>query len=296
MGILDRVKKLCSDRDISVGDLEKELELSNGSIYKWIKTTPGAYKVEKVADYFNVSVDYLLGKVPFKNEDETVTSICIASVRYVMNNRADFDPVFTRSTMDYYFDLFYESNNRLCKYIDRLFTLYKNRDNRITDLEYFELSNILFKDIKYDNKNYDGLIYLIDFNDVGGAVKLDLNEIPKFTKQSIEFNNSLLYKIRDKKEDDYITYTSIFSTVKTNINNVETDKIIQNLSHEALAIAEAYESATTDKKTIVRLTLGISNTHSSFKPYLLPNAAHEIEGASYEDKAHDEALMDDDDL
>ena len=30
------------------------------------------------------------------------------------------------------------------------------------------------------------------------------------------------------------------------------------------------------------------------KPYLLPNAAHEIEGASDEDKAHDDAMMDDD--
>lgn len=30
--------------------------------------------------------------------------------------------------------------------------------------------------------------------------------------------------------------------------------------------------------------------------YLLPNAAHEIEGASEEDKAHDDAIMDDDDF
>lgn len=72
MGILDRVKKLCTDKGISVGDLEKELELSNGSIYKWIKTTPGADKVEKVADYFNVSVDYLLGRTDQKeNMPET---------------------------------------------------------------------------------------------------------------------------------------------------------------------------------------------------------------------------------
>ena len=70
MGILDRVKKLCSDRGISVGDLEKELEFSNGSIYKWIKTTPGADKVEKVADYFDVTVDYLLGRTAFKNAKE----------------------------------------------------------------------------------------------------------------------------------------------------------------------------------------------------------------------------------
>lgn len=70
MEILDRIKKLCSSKNISVGDLEKELEFSNGSIYKWNKTTPGADKVEKVADYFNVSVDYLLGRTAFKNSFE----------------------------------------------------------------------------------------------------------------------------------------------------------------------------------------------------------------------------------
>lgn len=70
MNILDRIKLLCYDNGISVGDLEKLLELSNGSIYKWNKTTPGSDRVEKVADYFGVSTDYLLGRTSFKNTQE----------------------------------------------------------------------------------------------------------------------------------------------------------------------------------------------------------------------------------
>lgn len=60
MKILDRVKKLCSNRNISVGNLEKELELSNGSIYKWNKSIPRADTLLKVAKYFGVSIEYLL--------------------------------------------------------------------------------------------------------------------------------------------------------------------------------------------------------------------------------------------
>lgn len=295
MNILDRVKLLCSDNGISVGDLEKLLELSNGSIYKWNKTTPGSDRVEKVADHFGVSTDYLIGTVPFRNKDEEITSISIASVKYVMNNRSDFDPVFTRSTMDYYFDLLYDSNYRLYKYIDRLVTMYENKDNRISNLEYFELANILFKDIKY-NKNYDGLVYLTDFNEEGGMVKLNLNEIPKFTKYSIKFDNSLFYRTMDSKEDDYITHTSLFNVVNINNQNiVEINESKQNFSNEALKVAKAYDSANTDKKTIVKLTLGLSNTYND-NSHLLPNAAHEIEGASEEDKVHDDAIMDDDDF
>ena len=49
--------------------LEKELGFSNGSVAKWERTSPSIDKVKKVADYFNVSTDYLLtGKEPLPAE------------------------------------------------------------------------------------------------------------------------------------------------------------------------------------------------------------------------------------
>ena len=47
-------------------------------------------------------------------------------------------------------------------------------------------------------------------------------------------------------------------------------------------------------KRVRELSLIEKYTIENNKPYLLPNAAHEIEGSSDEDKAHDNALMDDD--
>lgn len=60
---LKAIKLLCTEHDISIPVLEKKLEFSNGSIYKWDKHLPSAEKIIKVALYFKVSADYLLGLV-----------------------------------------------------------------------------------------------------------------------------------------------------------------------------------------------------------------------------------------
>jgi len=60
MNLLEKIKMLCSDRNMSVGDLEKELELGNGSIYKWNKSIPRVDTLLKVANYFGVDINYLL--------------------------------------------------------------------------------------------------------------------------------------------------------------------------------------------------------------------------------------------
>lgn len=59
----DRVVDVWKERrpDIrSVRKLEEEIGLSNGLIASWSKSEPSKEKVEKVANFFNVSVDYLL--------------------------------------------------------------------------------------------------------------------------------------------------------------------------------------------------------------------------------------------
>ncbi|MDT3497183.1 helix-turn-helix transcriptional regulator [Bacillus toyonensis] len=66
MTIVDRIKRLCSEQKITIAELERRIQLSNGQIRKWANQTPGVDKVQKVADYFNVSLDYLLGRTKKK--------------------------------------------------------------------------------------------------------------------------------------------------------------------------------------------------------------------------------------
>lgn len=58
--LYDNVKRVCDEKGISVGKLEKELELSNGSICKWNESEPGIRKVQKVAEYLGVPIEELL--------------------------------------------------------------------------------------------------------------------------------------------------------------------------------------------------------------------------------------------
>lgn len=62
MNIYDRIKELAAAKKISIAELERNLHFSNGSLYKWTKTSPSMDKVKLVADYFDVSTDYLLGR------------------------------------------------------------------------------------------------------------------------------------------------------------------------------------------------------------------------------------------
>ena len=62
MDILERIKKLAANRSLSINALEEKLGFARGYLYTWKKKTPGVDRVQKVADFFNVSVDYLLGR------------------------------------------------------------------------------------------------------------------------------------------------------------------------------------------------------------------------------------------
>lgn len=47
---------------MSIRQLEITLGYSNGYFSKWKKVSPNSEGLQKVAEYFNVSVDYLLGR------------------------------------------------------------------------------------------------------------------------------------------------------------------------------------------------------------------------------------------
>ena len=62
MNIVDKIRALCSDRTITIAELERNLGLGAGTVSRWDVRVPGVDKVQKVAEYFDVSTDYLLGR------------------------------------------------------------------------------------------------------------------------------------------------------------------------------------------------------------------------------------------
>lgn len=79
MTVYERIESLRKERKISQGNLEKELGFSNGSISKWKTSMPKPERLQKIADYFGVTVDYLMtgnesdGKERYYTNDETAS-------------------------------------------------------------------------------------------------------------------------------------------------------------------------------------------------------------------------------
>ena len=59
--MLERIKNLCYRKEISIRQLERETGLADRTIGRWDTNMPSIDRVKKVAEYFGVTVDYLLG-------------------------------------------------------------------------------------------------------------------------------------------------------------------------------------------------------------------------------------------
>lgn len=60
MSLYERVILLCSQNNITKTQLERELKISQNSINKWKNSMPSMAKIHSIANYFNVSAEYLL--------------------------------------------------------------------------------------------------------------------------------------------------------------------------------------------------------------------------------------------
>ena len=60
MNSVERVKLLCKEKKIPISRLEKECGFGNATIRGWKESSPSVEKLKAVADYFHVSIEYLI--------------------------------------------------------------------------------------------------------------------------------------------------------------------------------------------------------------------------------------------
>lgn len=70
--IVERVKRLCKTKGVSVSQMQQDLGLPQGGVYKWNKHTPSFPALQKMSAYFGVSIDYILEG---DNEQEPIIDI-----------------------------------------------------------------------------------------------------------------------------------------------------------------------------------------------------------------------------
>lgn len=79
MSLVERIQDLCSRKDTTLIGLEREIGLGRGTIRNWDKSSPSIDKLQKVASYFEISIDELvLGFNP---------KLLASMVNLIMHNR-----------------------------------------------------------------------------------------------------------------------------------------------------------------------------------------------------------------
>ncbi|MCT1904079.1 helix-turn-helix domain-containing protein [Oceanobacillus sojae] len=66
MSLVERIKSLCDEKKVTFAEVERKTGISNGQIRRWDNSSPKIDNVRKVAEYFDVSTDYLLGRTDKK--------------------------------------------------------------------------------------------------------------------------------------------------------------------------------------------------------------------------------------
>lgn len=68
MNLKERVQELCKQKNVTAQQVKLDLGFGKSYINKLNTNVPNASKMRLIADYFSISVDYLLGRDEQKNQ------------------------------------------------------------------------------------------------------------------------------------------------------------------------------------------------------------------------------------
>ena len=88
----DKIKELADKQGISLNTLEERLGYSTNYLYSLKKGNPKSDRLQEIADYFNVSTDYLLGRTNNPNiASDEVAGYTTEDLRKMARNAKTFD-------------------------------------------------------------------------------------------------------------------------------------------------------------------------------------------------------------
>lgn len=90
---LEKIKELAQKQGISLQKVAEDLGYSINYLYTLKEKTPKSDRLQEIADYFNVSTDYLLGRTdnPAIAGDDTIAGYTSDDLRKMAENAKTFD-------------------------------------------------------------------------------------------------------------------------------------------------------------------------------------------------------------
>lgn len=70
--VYEVVKELCKSRGLSFNDVEEGLGIGKNTLYGLKRNNPSTERIMQLADFFNVSVDFLLGRTDQENPRDII--------------------------------------------------------------------------------------------------------------------------------------------------------------------------------------------------------------------------------
>lgn len=84
--LVNNIKKICKDKQVSISVMEKDLYMSPGLISRWAKTTPALDRVLEIANYLQVSLDTLIGNAnETTDNDKTINYLLLKLYNKTIN-------------------------------------------------------------------------------------------------------------------------------------------------------------------------------------------------------------------
>lgn len=87
--IAERIKNAATSKNCKLGDMFVELGISANTLHNMKTSMPKTDTLARIADYLNVSVDYLLGRDIKNNAPDDVRSVVISKVNQLSDQQLD---------------------------------------------------------------------------------------------------------------------------------------------------------------------------------------------------------------
>ena len=94
MDLKRRVQELCKEKNVTSQQLEVDLGFGKGYISKLNTSVPNVSKIQQIADYLSVPLDFLLGRPPFDHW-ELINQNRKEFLRYVTEDAGMLDMVWS---------------------------------------------------------------------------------------------------------------------------------------------------------------------------------------------------------
>lgn len=85
MSLTSRIKQLADEKNVTIAEIERKTGISNGQIRRWDSSSPKIENIQKVADFFDVSTDYLIGRTKNPKIDDFDDQNLSSQIMFRMN-------------------------------------------------------------------------------------------------------------------------------------------------------------------------------------------------------------------